>query len=373
MVLLARQVVVGLLADDRGLREATSPWSRGRWRRLLAAGRGRARAAAGAGAAADDAHAGRPVSRRACSSLGGVFLDRYLFVTAGQIVPATAHAGAVSSPYASYMPSPVELAIIAGAVAFVALGYTLAERYLDLRQEPDHMNWAWPWLPRPRGPRRGGGRGMNRPPSPATGSRPSVIALVGRSHLAAFLLVVAVPDLSSRRRHLGADRDAGAPAATPTPLSPMANSPVGDPDGGQCGLLRLPRHHQRHRGHEEHPGDGPPAVGLAKLHRLPHDRQPRVHGAWPLRSPQGRLPGVPQGPGRRLGSEQPAAPARAHGLHRAMHVVPRPGPARPAARFDEGPGDNCWICHNGPEFTYLFNEDGSPSPVPPSPAAAGAG
>jgi hypothetical protein len=37
----------------------------------------------------------------------------------------------------------------------------------------------------------------------------------------------------------------------------------------------------------------------------------------------------------------------------------------------QGRGENCWICHNGPEFTYLFEEsspevgeDASPSPGP---------
>ena len=29
-----------------------------------------------------------------------------------------------------------------------------------------------------------------------------------------------------------------------------------------------------------------------------------------------------------------------------------------------GRGNNCWICHNGPEYQYLFEEDGAPSPSP---------
>ena len=65
-------------------------------------------------------------------ALIGVFADRWLFVAAGQIAPVTASAGVVSNPYAVYGPSPVEVAIVLGAAAFVALGYTLAERYLDL-------------------------------------------------------------------------------------------------------------------------------------------------------------------------------------------------------------------------------------------------
>jgi hypothetical protein len=36
----------------------------------------------------------------------------------------------------------------------------------------------------------------------------------------------------------------------------------------------------------------------------------------------------------------------------------------------QGRGDNCWICHNGPEFRYLF--EGSPSPAPGASASPGA-
>lgn len=39
----------------------------------------------------------------------------------------------------------------------------------------------------------------------------------------------------------------------------------------------------------------------------------------------------------------------------------------------KGRGDNCWICHNGPEYTYLFEDAPSPSPTPvgmtPAPAS----
>ena len=74
-------------------------------------------------------------------ALVGVFCDRALFVIAGQIVPVTAAAGVVSNPYASYWPSPVEIAIVLGAGAFVALGYTLAERYLDLSESELHFGF----------------------------------------------------------------------------------------------------------------------------------------------------------------------------------------------------------------------------------------
>jgi Ni/Fe-hydrogenase subunit HybB-like protein len=81
-------------------------------------------------------------------ALLGVFFDRLTFVTAGQVVPRGTLAGTVSYPYADYMPSPVEIGIIVGAVAFVAMGYTLAERYLDMGEADIHVGIPWPWVKR---------------------------------------------------------------------------------------------------------------------------------------------------------------------------------------------------------------------------------
>lgn len=75
----------------------------------------------------------------------GVFADRFTFVSAGQIAPTSA-AGVVAAPWTTYTPSLVEIAIVLGAAAFVALGYTLAERYLDLREAAAHapfISFAW--------------------------------------------------------------------------------------------------------------------------------------------------------------------------------------------------------------------------------------
>lgn len=63
----------------------------------------------------------------------GVFTDRLTFVSAGQIAPTSA-SGVVATPWATYTPTLVEVGVIIGATAFVALGYTLAERYLDLTE-----------------------------------------------------------------------------------------------------------------------------------------------------------------------------------------------------------------------------------------------
>ncbi len=145
--LLARQLVAGLTGETPGLREATvalvtGPLALPFWGLRVVCGLAlplvlvllpMTRTGAGMFAAS-------------LLALAGVFIDRYLFVTAGQIAPTTAHAGTVSGPFASYTPSPVEIAIIAGAVALMALVYTLAERYLDLSEDDEHVNWPWPWL-----------------------------------------------------------------------------------------------------------------------------------------------------------------------------------------------------------------------------------
>jgi molybdopterin-containing oxidoreductase family membrane subunit len=76
-------------------------------------------------------------------AIAGVFVDRMTFVAAGQVAPSSV-AGNVVAPYAVYSPSLVEIAIILGALAFVALGYTLAERYLDLDESDVHAALTLP-------------------------------------------------------------------------------------------------------------------------------------------------------------------------------------------------------------------------------------
>jgi Ni/Fe-hydrogenase subunit HybB-like protein len=78
-----------------------------------------------------------------CLVFLGLFADRMIFVSAGQIAPATAVSGVVSSPWTEYSPSPVEIAIIVGAFAFFALVYTLAERYLPMGEHEGHLVGAF--------------------------------------------------------------------------------------------------------------------------------------------------------------------------------------------------------------------------------------
>ena len=145
--LLAAKLVLGLLGGEPGLREATvalvtGPLAAQFWVvRILA------------GLVVPLLIVTMPMTRTPAwlfvagvLALGGVLVDRYLFVMAGQIAPITAGAGTVSSPYASYAPSIVEIAIMAGAVALFAFVYTLAERYLDLEEADIHAFFPWPWV-----------------------------------------------------------------------------------------------------------------------------------------------------------------------------------------------------------------------------------
>lgn len=67
-----------------------------------------------------------------CLAFAGIFVDRLIFVTAGQIVPATTVSGIVSYGQVAYAPTLVEISIVLGAIGFVGLLYTLAERFLGL-------------------------------------------------------------------------------------------------------------------------------------------------------------------------------------------------------------------------------------------------
>jgi Ni/Fe-hydrogenase subunit HybB-like protein len=139
LALVARQVIGGLVGDEPGLADATAavvsgplaiPFWGGRvvgglLVPLLLIALPATRTPAGTFAAAGLA-------------IAGIFLDRVIFVMAGQITPMTAVSGVVSTPYAGYFPSPVEIAVLIGAVGVVGFAYTLAERYLDLGEKEMH-------------------------------------------------------------------------------------------------------------------------------------------------------------------------------------------------------------------------------------------
>lgn len=137
-LLVARQVVAGLTSDLASFRAATDalvagPLAPQFWG--LRVGLGLAVPLLLLALPATRTPAGTFVA--ALLAIVGVFVDRMTFVAAGQIAPTSA-AGNVAAPFTTYSPSLVEIAIVLGAVAFVALAYTLAERYLDLAESDAH-------------------------------------------------------------------------------------------------------------------------------------------------------------------------------------------------------------------------------------------
>ena len=79
-------------------------------------------------------------------ALLGIFVDRTLFVVAGEFVPRGTMAGTVGYPYGAYTPSLVEIGVLIGATAFMAMIYSLCERYLDMGEGDVHVFWPWPWI-----------------------------------------------------------------------------------------------------------------------------------------------------------------------------------------------------------------------------------
>ncbi len=140
--LVTRHMAAGLLGGERGLREATEavlsgPYAPEFWGLRV-----------GVGLVLPFLIVVLPATRTnawlvvaGAATLAGLFFDRFLFVAGGEITPITTSAGVVSSPYASYTPSPVEIAIVVGAMAFVAFVYTLAEWYLDLGETDVHAGF----------------------------------------------------------------------------------------------------------------------------------------------------------------------------------------------------------------------------------------
>jgi molybdopterin-containing oxidoreductase family membrane subunit len=144
LLLLGRGLLTGLTSSDDDLRDATlalvsGPLAVPFWARVLG------------GFAIPLALLALPMARTvtgtgiaAAFAFVGVLVDRLLFVSAGQIIPTTTVGGVVSEPYVTYTPTLVEISIVVAAFAFVAFVYTLAERYLDLREADVHLPFHVP-------------------------------------------------------------------------------------------------------------------------------------------------------------------------------------------------------------------------------------
>jgi hypothetical protein len=188
--------------------------------------------------------------------------------------------------------------------------------------------------------------------------------------VAGFLATVAVPDLV-RTGALGllpTPPPTPGPPATASPASGMALSPIGiampsDADCGAChfttsgtvGVKDIPLMAHPRKGFTDctacHATDGlvKTAPGHSSLHKADclvcHKENPNLASASP----------APMRP-EHMGSTGKACTS-CHGIDK--HA---PLPVDMAAR-----GNNCWICHNGPEYQYLFQASPSPSDGVPAP------
>ncbi len=145
--LLARQVIVGLSSDVPDLRPSmlalvAGPLAPAFWGGRVAIGIAVPLAILAIPRLRTPAFTGLA----AFLSLAGIFIDRTLFVLAGEWVPRTTMAGAVAYPDVHYTPSLVEIGILIGAASFMAMAYSLAERYLPMGEGDVHVFWPWPWL-----------------------------------------------------------------------------------------------------------------------------------------------------------------------------------------------------------------------------------
>jgi hypothetical protein len=187
--------------------------------------------------------------------------------------------------------------------------------------------------------------------------------LLGICVVAGFLAVVALPDVirtasvSSPSAGAGTPAGSGAVAAqTPTPSSAMALSPIGIamPSGadcsachttttGQIGVKNIPYMAHPLKGFANCTACHNP-TGLVKTapgHDSLHANDCLVcHQENPQLATMSSAPMRPE----HMGAQGKACTS-CHGMD--QHA---PLPSDMAGR-----GDNCWICHNGPEFQYLFN------------------
>ena len=226
------------------------------------------------------------------------------------------------------------------------------------------------------------GRALKRYAYPTT----ILTLLTGICVVGGYLLLVAVPDLTGAAAVTATPSAAPTtgPAATVTPGGAMAKSPIGipmpsDADCGAChytqnggvGVKEIPVLAHPLKGFTDCTACHNP-TGLVKTapgHTSLHKTDCLVcHQQRPEASPsEGSTAGASVGPMRpeHMGSKG-AACTSCHGVDKHAPL--------PAAMRDRG--GNCWICHNGPEFQYLFNSpsaSASPAasyPLKPAPSAS---
>lgn len=196
--------------------------------------------------------------------------------------------------------------------------------------------------------------------------------LAGIVLLGTFLAAVALPDVirtSATRLPSASPRPLASPTASPRATSAMARSPIGiamPPDAdcaachtttsGNVGLRQIPYLAHPLKGFADctacHRPQGlvTTAAGHTGLHAndclVCHQENPRLNSMSP----------APMRP-EHMGNSG-AACTTCHGVDK--HA---PLPSAMAGR------NNCWICHNGPEFSYLFGAGPSGASAPPRASA----
>ena len=209
-----------------------------------------------------------------------------------------------------------------------------------------------------------------------------LVLIAGIAIVGGFLAVVAMPDLtrsaavgtlSPSSEATASAAPSAAPGETPgpsaSPESAMALSPIGVvmPPGADCngchltttgsvGVKPIPKLGHPLHGFADctacHNPNGlvKTAPGHSSLHKgdclICHQENPNLTTAsvGPMRP-------------EHMGTDKPCT---------ACHGVDKHAPLPPEMA---GRGDNCWICHNGPEFQYLFNSASPGASVRPSTSA----
>lgn len=187
--------------------------------------------------------------------------------------------------------------------------------------------------------------------------------LFGIVAVGSFLVVIAGPDLARIAFVL---TPSSSPTPAPSPASPMARSPVGIamPEGSDCEGCHTT---DNGVGTKQIPVMGHPLWGWrdctachttgslvksAPGHSGLHKDQCLV--CHQTQTDAGTATTPPLRP-EHMGNDKPCA---------ACHGVDKHAPM-PASMADRG--NNCWICHNGPEYRYLFENGASPTPSPDTP------
>lgn len=202
--------------------------------------------------------------------------------------------------------------------------------------------------------------------------------LVGIGAVGGYLLLVAIPDLTGTAAATASASPSAtaAPSSTVTPGGAMAKSPIGipmasDADCGAChytpsggvGVKEIPVMAHELKGFTDCTACHNPtglvktAPGHSTLHKTDclvcHQQRPE---------PSAGASAAPMRP-EHMGSNGAVCTS--------CHGVDQHAPLPETMKGREG---NCWICHNGPEYQYLFNSpSASPAasyPLSPSPSAS---